>query len=262
MERHNMIINTQRKTILYNMPRTGTLSMSTAARNARNSANVNLAYVTEGHTNYEDMRIMIDRGDFVIDQNEGLPINRMARSAVEYNKPVPIATTQELDEYEQYVFVRDPFERAKSAINLLRRGRLHHILLTIHYGHDVPIPCTQRDDDYDNFPDWKKDAINRIPYIQAFRHLKWWFEKGAILKGHFGFIEGPVQPIRFENFTQESRRIMGRLGIPANIELPHENSAKWIEEYDGLSPKEEKEIKDYFGPDYEYLASKGITYTR
>lgn len=256
-----MIINSRRKTILYNMPRTGTLSMATAARNARSNANVQIDYITEGHSNYEDLRGLVESGELALDQNQGLNQSRMARSAQEYNKPIPITSTTELDSYEQYVFVRDPFQRAKSAINLFRRGRLHHVLLHIEYGHDINICCTQRDDDYDNFPQWKKDKINAIPYIRAFRHLRWWFEKGSVLKGHFGFVEGPVQAIKFENFAQEHRRIMGRLGIPGNIELPHENSAKFIEEYDGLSPKEEKEIKDYFAPDYEYLASKGINYT-
>lgn len=256
-----MIINHQRKTILYNVPRTGTLSMAIAARNARINANAQIDYVTEGHSSYKDVKSLVESGELAEDQNQGLNTTLMARSAYEYNKPVPITSVSQLDSYEQYVFVRDPFARAKSAINLLRRGRLHHVLLTIVYGIDSHVVCTQRDDDYDNFPDWKKDMINSIPYIEAFRHLKWWFEKGPMLKGHFGFIEGPVQPIQFENFANEHRRIMGRLGIPGNIELPHENSAKFIEEYDGLSPSEEKEIKDYFAPDYEYLASKGINYT-
>jgi hypothetical protein len=257
-----MIINSQRKVILYNMPRTGTLSLATAARNARSNANVKLDYITEGHSNYEDLRGLIASGDALIDHNQGKEVGRMARSGYEYNKPLPITSVDELDNYEQYVFVRDPFERAKSAINLFRRGRLHHILLTIHYGHDYFIPCTQRDDDYDNFPQSKKDRINAISYIQAFRHLKWWFEKGSVLTGHFGFIEGPVQPLQFSDFANQSRHVMTRLGIPPNIELPHENSAKYIEEYDGLSPKHEKEIKDYFGPDYEYLAKKGIHFTK
>ena len=259
-----MILNKQRKVILYNMPRTGTLSFATAARNARSNANVQLDYVTEGHINYEDMVSEIENGTAAIDYNNGQDRKNMTRSGFEYNKAVFPTTVDELNSYEQYVFVRDPFERAKSAVNLFRRGRLHHVLLHMHYGHEFGhrVLCTQRDDDYDNFPDWKKEKINAIPYIQAFRHLRWWFEKGSVLKGHFGFVEGPVEPLQFSDFTNQSRRVMGRLGIPPSIELPHENSAKWIEEYDGLSPKEEKEIKDYFGPDYEYLASKGIHFSR
>ena len=260
-----MIINNQRKVILYNMPRTGTLSFSTAARNARSNANVRLDYVTEGHSSYEDVKNFIKDGVLDTIDSNGANNARFTNSGREYNSRQAFPNTvDELDSYEQYVFVRDPFDRAKSAINLMRRGRLHHVLLHIHYGHEfgAKVLCTQRDDDYDNFPQWKKDAINRIPYIQAFRHLKWWFEKGSLLKGHFGFIEGPVQPIQFSDFGKESRRIMTRLGIPANIELPHENGSKFIEEYDGLSPKHEKEIKDYFGPDYEYLAKKGIHFTK
>lgn len=262
MERHDMIINSQRKVILYNVPRTGTLSIVTAAKNARHRANVSFAHVSEGHTNYSYMKQMIESGEGSIDHNQNISY-RISPTAKEYNKPLPMNTIEELDSYEQYVFVRDPFERAKSAINLFRRGRLHHILLTAHYGHDVHIPCTQRDEDYDNFPQWKKDAINRIPYIQAFRHLKWWFLRGTMFMGHNGFLEGPVQPLQFSEFGNgEARRIMGKLGIPANIELPHVNSAKYIPEYDGLKPSEEQEIKEFFADDYDYLSSKGIHYIR
>lgn len=257
-----MIINSQRKVMLYNVPRTGTLSIVTAAQNARNRANVPLNHVTESHVNYQYMRNMIESGEGLIDHNQNIS-HRISPNMRQYNEPLPMATVEELDSYEQYVFVRDPFERAKSAINLFRRGRLHHILLTVHYGHDFRIPCTQRDDDYDNFPQKKKDAINRIPYIQTFRHLKWWFARGSMYMGHHGFIEGPVQPLQFSDFGKgEARRIMGRLGIPANVELPHVNGAKYIPEYDGLSPSEEQEIKEFFASDYEYLDSKGIHYTR
>lgn len=262
-----MIINRQRKVILYNMPRTGTLSLTSAARNARSNANVQLDFVTDGHESYGDITHQIDQGYLTgQDLNEGLDITKMARSAYENNLPTVPHTRDDLDSFEQYTFVRDPFERAKSAINLFRRGRLHHFLLFIHYGHDFGhrLVCTQRDGDYDNFPQWKKDKINQIPYIQAFRDLRWWFEKGSLRKGHMGYIEGPVQPIVFSKntFATEARRVMGRLNIPSNIPLPHENSAKYIEEYDGLSPREEQEIKDYFAEDYEYLDSKGIHFTK
>jgi len=262
-----MIINSKRKVIFYNVPRTGTLSMATAARNARQHANVPLDYVTEGHTSYEQMRTLIQTSDeWGMDLNQlyGLNVNRITRSGYEYNKPRVITSVEDLDSYEQYAFVRHPFERAKSAINLLRRGRLHGVLLQVHYGHKFigRVSCADRDDDYDNFPQWKKDAINSIPYIQAFRHLKWWFEKGNLKKGHMGYLDGPVQPLMFDNFSNEARRVMGRLGIPANIELPHENSAKYIEEFDYLSPSQEQEIKDYFAADYEYLDSKGIHFNK
>lgn len=254
-----MIINKQRNVILYNMPRTGTLSLATAARNARSNANVRLDYITEGHTNYSDLKTILQRGDWKDYNKEMANTVHLTRSAYENNKQ-PITTVAELDAFESYVFVREPLARAKSAVNLLRRGRLHHCLLNIVYGHRYRIPCTQRDDDYDNFPQWKKDAINAIPYIEAFRHLKWWFTNNSLLMGHMGFIEGPVQPLMFDNFTTDARMVLGKLGVPQNIPIPHENSAKYIEEYDGLSPTEEQEIKDFFAEDYEYLDSKGITF--
>lgn len=239
-----MIINKQRKVIVYNVPRTGTFSLRTAARQARQRANVRFDYLTEGHSNYLDIRQSIDLGEYVYGG---------------------INDKNDLDTYEQYVFVRDPFDRAISGLNLLRRGRLHHNLLYAFYGHKYRhegVRCFQRDGDYDNFPQWKKDAIEAIPMIQVFRRMKWWFKRGPYTMGHMGFIEGPVQPLMFSDYPREARRVMGRLGIPANIDLPSENSAKRIPENDYLSPRQEQEIKDYFHEDYEYLDSKGIHFNK
>lgn len=232
-----MIVNHTRKIILFNVPRTGTVTLRDVAK----KSNAKFDHINYQHQNYKSVRNNILRG-------------------VPANQNYGFDSVDTLDSYEMYCFYRDPFERCKSALNLLRRGRLHCRFFHAFYGDEFPISCANRDEDYDNFPQWKKDAINRISFAATFRKLKWFFEEGAFMKGHFGFLDGPVQPLNFDMFDTEARRILPRLGIPANVQIPRLGSAPHIPEYDGLSPAEIREIRNYFDQDYEYLDSKGITF--
>lgn len=229
-----MIISHQRKVILFSLPRTGTMTLRTAARNA----NGKFDHISYNHYNYDELRENVKGRD-----NFGF------------------GSTSNLDSYEMYTFYRDPFDRLKSGLNLLRRGRLHSRTIHAFYGWKYPVSCASRVDYNELHPELQR-AIDAIPYYENFKRLKWFWNGGPMGRGHFGFIEGPVQALPFSDFDNSARRVLARLGTPITGPLPQVGSAPYDPEKDRLSPTEEKAIKDYFAPDYEYLDKKGIHFTR
>ena len=69
-----------------------------------------------------------------------------------------------------------------------------------------------------------------------------------------------VKLMDFRNFESEVRTLFSKLDIPADTPIPKLNSgAKKLKPSD-LTPEEIKFIKDLYKDDYEFFASKGITF--
>lgn len=74
---------------------------------------------------------------------------------------------------------------------------------------------------------------------------------------------GPeVQLLDFRDFDAELVRLATSLGLEAPTEVPRQNESAPKFCVNDLSPEAIERIKQYYAPDYDFFASRGITFNR
>lgn len=223
-----MIISTENKIAVFLVPRTGTSSLSTLFQ----QSGANLHLCRHSHANMTSL-----------DQ---------------------VASEENIDltGFRYYAFYREPYDRAVSIVNYIRRGRQCSKFYHAFFGDRYPVSCAGRQTYRELSPELQ--AVNdSVPFIEVFRRFKWFFEKGAYGKTHKRWLDHPeVQPLNFHDYDGELNRLLVEFGLnPSTVNKPVMNQSIYIPELDVLSASEEQEIRDYLSEDYEFLASRGIRFT-
>lgn len=227
-----MMISTEKKVIMFFVPRTGTNTLKTMFE----STGANFSHLSNAHFGYKNLVeiLSIEPGKYGI---------------------------QDLSEYKIFSFYREPFDRCISIMNYMRRGRLSVRFFHAFYHDEVPLSCASRKT-YDQWgSDEMRDMCNSVPMIEVFRKFKWFMERGVFGKTQKRWLDGPVEPLDFRNYDQEVAKVLNALDIdPTGITIPHINPSLTLPEYDHLEPEHEAEIREFLKEDYEFLRSRGITF--
>jgi len=194
-------------------------------------------------------------------KSSGLPLKLCDDSHYDYGTLKHLVDDNPLD-YRCFGFVRDPLSRCISTLNFLRRGRQGCKFIHAMYGNEYPVSCASRAP-YSEWDDERKALVDRVPMIEVFRRMKWFFERNIYGTSHKIFLDGPVELLNFHDYNNELAKLFTIFGVedPKTIPVPHVNGSLTIPEFDYLSPQEEAEIRDYFSEDYDFLASKGIRFS-
>ena len=219
-----MIISSEKKIGVFLVPRTGTFSLSTLFR----QSGLNLDLLHHGH---------------------------QSLNALRENPPC------DLTGFRYFSFYRDPYDRAISVVNYLRRGRQCAKFYHAFYGDSVRISCADRKTYYE-LSDELRALNDAIPMIDVFRKFRWFFDNGAYGRTHKKWLDYPeVEPLNFHDYDNELNRLLREFDLnPAQINKPKMNSSISIPELDVLSDSEQQEIRNFLAEDYEFLASKGISF--
>lgn len=225
-----MIISTDRKVMFLMVPRTGTNTIRTMFK----ATGIPLAVCDDNHYGIQNIKEVLD--EIGVDSSN-------------------------LNEYKIFAFYRDPFERCMSVLNYLRRGRQAMRFFHAFYGDSVPISCASRVP-YQYWTDEMKELCDRVPMIEVFRKMKWFFERGVYGRSHKFWLDGPVIPLNFADYDNEVSRLLVEFGVdPSKVTIPHINESLTLPQFDALSAAEEAEIREYLQEDYKFLESRGIRFS-
>ena len=223
-----MIISAERQIVIYGTPRTGSSTLRTILEP------YNLTYNHDDHGGYHDLvRFVNQTGEFhgIVDPTK----------------------------CKHFAFYRDPYERCLSTVNYIRRGRQCFRFFHAMYGNIIPVSCADRTP-YAQQPEHIRAMIDAPPFIEVFRAFKWNMEVGVFGKTQRRWVDVPVIPLNYHDYDNEVRRLFDELGLPQLDTIPKTNDSLTIPEIDVITPEDEAEIREYLQEDYEFLASRGITF--
>lgn len=128
-------------------------------------------------------------------------------------------------EYDVYAFYREPIERFLSFVSY----------------------------NYQQFPLMEPytNVHNYIEKYGYFAPLTRWLKHDKV----------EVKLLNYHNYEPEMRKLLGILGLPTDVEIPRMNASgnkRTIKDLDESEIAKLKEI--YYAEDYEFLASRGITF--
>ena len=232
-----MIVSRQKKVIVLDVPRTGTQTRVSVFR----QQNVPMDICDVSHLPYDKFQQFLAM-DHPMTRGKGF-------------------NPQELPQFKVFAFYRDPFDRTISALNLLRRGRLYSRFFHAFYGDEANIKCVSRLP-YDQWTQEMKDMVAAVPLIDVFRKMRYMFERSVFSKTSFFMIiirsnaNPPIDEI------QLVVNLLAEFDVDATgMTFPQLNSVPPDPQLDYLSAGDEAEIRAYCQEDYDFLASKGITFS-
>jgi hypothetical protein len=232
-----MIVSRQKKVIVLDVPRTGTQTRVSVFR----QQNVPMDICDVSHVSYDKFQQFLAT-DHPMTRGKGV-------------------NPQELPQFKVFAFYRDPFDRTISAVNLLRRGRLYSRFFHAFYGDEANIKCVSRLP-YDQWTQEMKDMVAAVPLIDVFRKMRYMFERSVFSKTHKPWFTEGVIPLNYANFDNEMVNLLAEFDVDATgMTFPQLNSVPPDPQLDYLSAGDEAEIRAYCQEDYDFLASKGITFS-
>jgi hypothetical protein len=222
-----MIIDNPKRLAVFMPPKTATHSLYEIFRNA------NLSHVSHDHINLEGM-------------------------LVQFPQMIPI-----LSEFTFYAFYREPLDRALSMLTFLKRRRVAEVMHRL-LGNDPPkISCLNRRN-YENQSTAIQAANDAIPLIRVWRGMRNYID-GQKLGAYSKQVNWLNKPsinmiyLNFHDHDNEIRRLLTGFGANPNIVIPTENEQPKLP-IDTVTPEEAAEIRAFYQEDYDFFASKGITF--
>jgi hypothetical protein len=92
--------------------------------------------------------------------------------------------------------------------------------------------------------------------------MKYFFERSSFGKTHKPWLTDEVIPLNYADFDNQMRYLLSEFGVnPDNVTIPQESQVPLDPVLDALTPSDEAEIRSYCQEDYDFLASKGITFS-
>jgi hypothetical protein len=163
--------------------------------------------------------------------------------------------------YRKFAFYREPVDRIISIVNYLRRSRQLAKFYHAFYGDKYPISCSYRGD-YTTLSPKMKKMNDAIPLMEAFHKFRWFFERGAYGRLQMEWLDCPgLELLNFHDYHNELGKLLIALNLdPEKVVREKVNQSIYIPELDTLTAEETAELREYAKEDYEFFASKGITF--
>lgn len=169
-------------------------------------------------------------------------------------------TIDDFDQYQFFAFYREPLDRFASAIAYFKRT-LYRELIPAFYGNKHPISCaTTRP--YETLPTEIKMLIEQITVTQILDHKGLNMMKTSMLQHQQLWFDYPIniKYLDFKNYIQEVKFLLSIFNVNGN-EIPHLNRSYVPYPNSDLTKDEVVRVKDIYRSDYDFFASKGITFS-
>ena len=163
-----------------------------------------------------------------------------------------------VSDYQTFCFYRNPVDRFVSAVRYFKRKHYPE-LLHMAYGNDIKVSCLTRTP-YNDLSDSIKAAIEEISIddmltknmIQSYNIL---FKKQT-----YWLDSADVCLLNYHDYDNEVRKLMVQFDY-YDFDIPRLNESVKISEYDQINNDTIIKIKDLYQEDYDFFASKGITFS-
>lgn len=225
-----MIISNERRIVIYLTPKTGSQTIWALFRDLK----IPTSFLTNNGHVYRDLLTYPER--FKLEGN--------------------------LNDFREFGFYRDPYERAVSIVNYMRIGTNHSKFFHAFYGDSIRVNSVSRKS-YHEWTDEMRAACDAVPFIDVFRRFRWFFERGGFGRTQEPWLGRPnTKLLNYANYRNEIVDLFKEFDVDlSNRELPRVNETIKLPEKTIITPEDEAEIREYVKPDYEFLASRGIRFS-
>lgn len=161
------------------------------------------------------------------------------------------------DGYQFFAFYREPISRFQSAVNYVKRT-LYRETLQYFYD-DLNMSCA-RVDPYDTLEPELKEKIERIHPFDLLHHLH--LSKSPTFKKQIHWLDHPINItyLNYHDYDNEVRRLLNEFDLPIK-DIPRYNQSVSVPNTDVLTDNDVMYLREYYREDYDFFASKGITFS-
>jgi len=107
-----------------------------------------------------------------------------------------------------------------------------------------------------------KYLIDPIPMMDIFNKMRWHVDNLYGKQKRWHTVDG-IELLDFSNFASEVKRIGPEFGVTfdPDQQFTVENASIYVPGKDDFTPTELDVLRSYYQDDYDFLASKGITFS-
>jgi hypothetical protein len=199
-----------------------------------------------------------------------LSLDDLTHDHINYPTLVSRYRFQNFEDYRFYCFYRNPIERFISGYMYMKRTEYTHFLHYFYGKQYSSMPATHYlKVPYISLSEKLKEKIEKISFSDFLENCKLLYNKAYIRIGYgvfykqINWLNHPnINLLDYRNFQEESNTLfsMFRLTKP---ELPKINESirfKTDPNIENLSSEEISQIKDIYKDDYDFFASRGISF--